>query len=514
MSIHLRAGAKPTCYFDGDIFDVRSCSRRIASPCSRSLRSREVIGMLKQITAAILVVCWIVSLDGLFAAEAQPNIILLLADDLGYGELGCQGNPQIPTPNIDSIAANGVRFTQGYVTGPNCSPSRAGLLTGKIPTRFGYEFNPIGPNNESPGVGLPPEEETIAELLHDRGYTTGIIGKWHLGGTAPYHPHRHGFDEFFGFTHEGHYFAPSPYRDVMTMLRRKTLPGGEQGRWQGKQLVYSTHMGHDEPDYDANNPIVRDGQPVAEQKYLTDAFTREAVDFIERHDDKPFFLYVAYNAVHSPLQGKLSDMAKFASIDDVHRRIFAAMLASLDDSIGDILQQVEASGLTDNTIIVFLSDNGGPTRELTSSNHPLRGEKGMMYEGALRVPFMLQWPAKLSGGVTYDQPVISADLFATFAAQAGGSPGGQIDGVDLLPYIKEQNTNRPHEEFYWRQGNRTALRVGDWKLLRNSAKKWELYDLSNDISEANDQATQHPERVESMRKRWQALDAQMKPRLF
>src|SRR6056297_1239630 len=229
------------------------------------------------------------------AADGQPNIVVLLADDLGYGELGCQGNPQIPTPHIDSLAADGVRCTQAYVTAPNCSPSRAGLLTGRIPTRFGYEFNPIGAQNESSTAGLPAEETTVAEFLHDVGYTTGLIGKWHLGGTAAYHPQRHGFDEFFGFTHEGHYFVPPPWEGTTTMLRRKRLPGNREGRYLGDQLIYTTHMGHDEPAYDANNPIVRAGQPVVEEEYLTDAFTREAVDFIDRHQDKPFFLYVAFN---------------------------------------------------------------------------------------------------------------------------------------------------------------------------------------------------------------------------
>lgn len=311
----------------------------------------------------------------------QPNVIVLFADDLGYGELGCQGNPEIPTPNIDSIAEQGVRFTDGYVAGPNCSPSRAGLLTGRTPTRFGYEFNPIGAVNERPGVGLPTSEVTIAETLQNAGYTTGLIGKWHQGGSAEFHPFRHGFDEFFGFTHEGHYFVPPPYRGVTTMLRRKTLPNGLTGRWEGsKGLIYTDHMGHNEPDYDANNPIVRGGQPVQESEYLTDALTREAVDFIDRHDDKPFFLLLAYNAVHSPLQGADPYMEKFKHIDDIHRRIFAAMLANLDDSVGAVMDQVRRSGIEDETVIFFLSDNGGPTRELTSSNAPLRGSKGTMYE--------------------------------------------------------------------------------------------------------------------------------------
>ena len=190
----------------------------------------------------------------------------------------------------------------------------------------------------------------MAELLHNQGYTTGLIGKWHLGGTADFHPHRHGFDEFFGFTHEGHYFVPPPWHGVTTMLRRRVLPGGVTGRWIGKNLIYTDHMGHNEPAYDADNPILRGGQPVVETEYLTDAVTREAVDFIGRHQDKPFFLYLAYNAVHSPLQGAAKYMQRMHGIEDIHRRIFAAMLANLDDSVGAVLEKVRSEGLKEKTI--------------------------------------------------------------------------------------------------------------------------------------------------------------------
>jgi len=459
---------------------------------------------------------------GIMTAEGrQPNIVILLADDLGYGELGCQGNPEIPTPNIDSIAGNGIRFTSGYVTGPNCSPSRAGLLTGRIPTRFGYEFNPIGAKNEDLNHGLPAKEITIAEAFHDAGYTTGVIGKWHQGGAAPYHPFRHGFDEFFGFTHEGHYFVPPPYKGVTTMLRRKTLPGGSQGRWNGRRgLIYTTHMGNDEPDYDANNPIVRGGQPVVEEEYLTDALTREAVDFIRRHDDKPFLLYLAYNAVHSPLQGADEYMSRFSHIEDIHRRIFAAMLANLDDSVGAVMEQLRASGLEEDTLVFFLSDNGGPTRELTSSNLPLRGEKGQMYEGALRVPFMVQWKGALPAGKVYDSPVSSMDLFATSAAASGVGIPGSVEGVNLLPYLRGEKTGRPHDTLYWRQGGRTALRHGDWKIVRMGkrsefgSERWELYDLRNDLSEKNDLSTSHQEKLNQLVDRWETLNQEMADPLF
>jgi arylsulfatase A-like enzyme len=456
------------------------------------------------------------------SAAEQPNIIVLFADDLGYGELSCQGNPEIPTPHIDSIAANGVRFTSGYVAGPNCSPSRAGLLTGRIPTRFGYEFNPTGALNEQPGFGLPPREVTIAETLQNGGYTTGLVGKWHQGGTADYHPFRHGFDEFFGFLHEGHYFVPPPYKGVTTMLRRKTLPGGLTGRWIGsKDLIYTDHMRGNEPDYDADNPITRGGQPVVETEYLTDALTREAVDFIDRHDDKPFFLYLAYNAVHSPLQGADAYMEKFSHIEDIHRRIFAAMLSNMDDSVGAVMAQLRKSGLEENTIVFFLSDNGGPTRELTSSNLPLRGSKGEMYEGALRVPFMMQWKGTIPAGQTYEKPVSSFDIYATAAANSEGVIAPKlVEGVDLVAFVTGKKTGTPHETLFWRQGGRSGLRHGDWKLVRMGGRKepgkapWELYDLSKDLSEKTNLAKSNLERLTELVELWEKMNGEMAEPLF
>lgn len=450
--------------------------------------------------------------------KRRPNIVILLADDLGYGELGCQGNRQIPTPHIDSIANDGVRFTSGYVTASFCSASRAGLLTGRYQTRFGYEFNPIGAHNEDPQAGLPASETTIAQHLHDAGYTTGLIGKWHLGGHAKYHPQRRGFDEFFGFLHEGHYYVPPPHKRVTTMLRRKTLPNGDKGRWtsrDGKQ-VYSTHMGHNEPAYDANNPILRGSQPVRETEYLTDAFTREAVDFIGRNKDRPFFLYLAYNAVHSPLQGADAYMKKFAHIKDVQRRIFAAMLANLDDSVGRVLKKLKDEDLDRETVVFFISDNGGPTRELTSSNLPLRGGKGNLYEGGIRVPFLMRWKGTLPAGKEYSRPVVSLDVFATAAVLAGKPiPGNRlIDGVDLMPFLTQHTKGEPHPELFWRIDKKAALRQGHWKIVRSprrgGAARWELYDLANDLSETRDLATRQPKKLAELKSAWDRLNAEMK----
>ena len=468
----------------------------------------------------LLTVTWLILNGGpgpLQAQEQAPNIVLLLADDLGYGELGCQGNDQIPTPHIDSIAKNGIRFTDGYVTASFCSASRAGLLTGRYQTRFGHEFNPTGAHNEDPAAGLPVREITLAQHLHRVGYRTGLIGKWHLGGTAPYHPLRRGFDEFFGFMHEGHYFVPPPYRGVTTWLRRRSLPNGQRGRWMSpdKKLIYSTHLGRDEPAYDADNPIYRGGQPVTEATYLTDALTREAVDFIERNAAQPFFLYLAYNAVHSPLQGADRYMNRFRHIEDPQRRIFAAMLSNLDDSVGEVLGQLTKSGVAERTLVFFLSDNGGPTRELTSSNLPLRGGKGDVFEGGIRVPFLCQWKGTLPAGKTYRKPVISLDIFATAAAaaQAPLQNKQRIDGTNLLPYLHGSDKGRPHQELFWRLNKKTAVRVGDWKLLRNPGRgeptDWQLYHLAEDPSETSNLATARIDKLQQLQKIWQTWQDQM-----
>lgn len=451
-------------------------------------------------------------------AAELPNIVFLIADDLGYGETSVQDpDTDVRTPRIDSIANEGVRFTQGYVSAPFCAASRAGLITGRYQTRFGFEFNPIGARNEEPDAGLPESEDTLADLLRDRaGYTTAMIGKWHLGGTSRYNPIRRGFDRFYGFTHEGHYFRPFPYEGMTTWLRRRTLPGGASGRWisDDGRMIYSTHMGHNEPDYDADNPILKDGQPVEEYENLTDSITREAVRFVEScGSERPFFLYLAYNAVHSPLQGEDAYMEKFADIEDVQRRIFAAMLAHLDDGVGRVLDAIDAAGVSDNTLIAFLSDNGGPTRELTSSNAPLRGEKGNLHEGGIRVPFFLKYPAMVEAGQVYEKPVISLDLFPTSLALAGLDAEKEYDGVDLIPYLSGEKTGAPHETLFWRVGNRAALRQGDWKIVREQragqAGPWQLYDLANDIGETKDLAKEETERLERLVTIWEGHDAEM-----
>ena len=463
-------------------------------------------------TLTLLTTLLLTPLAALHAADVphqRPNILFIVADDLGYGDLGCYGGTDIPTPHLDALAAGGVRFTSGYVTAPMCAASRAALLTGRYQTRFGFEFNPIGAKNEEPGIGLPLGEMTVADRLRDAGYATALVGKWHLGGTAPFHPQRRGFDEFFGFLHEGHYFVPPPWQDVTTWLRRRTLPDGTQGRWTSPdgRIVWSTHLGYHEPDYDADNPILRGSQPVDERANLTDAFAREACDFIARHKAQPWFLCLAYNAPHSPMQGADAQMAKFGHIEDIHRRIYTAMVSHLDDSVGTVMTKLRESGMEENTLVFFVSDNGGPTKELTSSNAPLRGGKGGLLEGGIRVPFIMSWKGRFKPQVR-DAPVISMDAVATALdlGKANAKPAN-LDGRSLLPLLTGVTGATPHAALFWRVGNITAVRQGDRKLIRERGA-WQLYNLANDIGEAKDLAPGEAKRVAELTTLWTEWEAQ------
>jgi arylsulfatase A-like enzyme len=480
--------------------------------------SKDRSTMNHRLLAVMVVVISIGAANDHLVFAALPNVILIVVDDLGYGELGCYGGQDIPTPHIDALAAAGVRFTNGYVTAPFCAASRAGLLTGRYQTRFGFEFNPIGAANSDPRIGLPPSERTIADQLRAAGYATALIGKWHLGGTAVYHPQRRGFDEFFGFLHEGHYYAPPPFDGHVTWLRRTALPDGGTGRWTSPdgRRIWSTHMGHREPDYDADNPVLRGSQPVDERENLTVAFTREAIDFIARHAQQPFFLCLSYNAVHSPLQATDADLQRFAQIPDVQRRIFAAMLAQLDDCIGRVRQRVVDCGIESQTLLVLLSDNGGPTQELTSSNAPLRGGKGELYEGGIRVPMMLSWKGTVPAAQSIDLPVSTLDLAATLSAVSGAKTSASTDGMSLLPLVLGKTGPTAPRPLFWRVGTRHAVRHDQWKLIRNTrtSPAWELYDLPHDLGETTDLALRQPARVRELSALWDKWNAEQREPLW
>jgi arylsulfatase A-like enzyme len=413
------------------------------------------------------------ALSGGFGAARKPNIVLIVADDLGYGELGVQGCKDIPTPNIDSIARAGVRFTNGYVSCPVCSPTRAGMATGRYQQRFGHEFNP-GPAASADDVfGLSLAETPLAARLKGEGYATGMVGKWHLGYRPQYHPQKRGFDEFFGFLGGAH-----SYVDAL----------GDQA-----------------------NPILRGTQPVDEKEYTTNAFAREALSFIDRHQREPFFLYLPFNAVHAPLQGLEGYLARFSNIQDQKRRTFAAMHACLDHAVGRVLKMLRDTKQEENTLLFFISDNGGPTPSTTSGNLPLRGYKAQVLEGGIRIPFMVQWKGRIPAGKVYDSPVISLDIHPTAMAAAGGRipADAKLDGVDLLPYITGKDQARPHDKLYWRYGQQWAIRSGDWKLLSMGGAQPELYDLAHDIGEKSDLAGAKPEKAKELRAAYEDWNRQL-----
>ena len=404
------------------------------------------------------------------AAADRPNILLIVGDDMGYADVGFHGCKDIPTPHLDALAAAGVRCTQGYVTGPYCSPTRAALLTGRQQNRFGHEYNPNGNN------GLPLSETTLPERLAKAGYVTGMVGKWHLGAKPEHTPTRRGFTEFFGFLGGAH-------------------------------------------SYFNKGSILRGTEPVKEMDYTTDAFGREASAFVQAHKDKPWFLYLAFNAVHTPMDATDARLAKFAAITDKKRRTYAAMMSALDDNVGRVRQALKESGQAERTIILFISDNGGPTMNGTttngSSNAPLRGSKRTTLEGGIRVPFLIAWPGQLKPAV-YDFPVVQLDLHATALAAAGVNvgPEAKLEGVDLLPHFSGAKKEAPHDALYWRFGAQMAIREGDWKLVRydgnadtNNGKAQpvsavKLYDLSKDIHEDRDLSAEQPEKVKQLQARW------------
>jgi arylsulfatase A-like enzyme len=408
-------------------------------------------------------------------ASAKPNIILLVADDMGYAEIGPQGG-DVPSPHIDSLAKDGVRFSNGYVSGPVCSPTRAGLLTGRYQQRFGHEFNPGMPSAVNVEFGLPLKEKTLPQQLKSLGYTTGMFGKWHLGHDKPYRPQSRGFDEFVGFLGGAH-----SYLDI--------------------------------PGADGSNQITRGETPVVGEQYATDLFAREAARFVDKHKDKPFFLYLSFNAVHTPLEATPKYLERFKDIKDPRRQTYAAMQSAMDDGIGRVLERVRANGLDQKTLIFFISDNGGPTRANTSRNDPLNGFKGQVLEGGIRVPFIARWTDRLPAGKVYEKPVIALDIMATALAVAGDEKAIadlKLDGVNLMPFITKNGKGRPHENLFWRMGDQWAIRQGDWKLLKLRGEQPKLFNLKDDISEKKNLISEKPDVAARLQKAYDEWDSQLK----
>jgi arylsulfatase A-like enzyme len=409
-------------------------------------------------------------------AGTRPNIVLILADDLGYRDISCYGSERIQTPHIDSIAAKGVRFTDGYATAGTCSPSRAALMTGLYQQRFGFEFNTRGPTLITGEVnlrGLDPEALTVADVLQNAGYATGIIGKWHLGFLNQFHPTSRGFDEFFGILNGASSYFHSP-------LRKRS-------------------------------PVYRGTKQIVEEEYLTDALAREAVSFIDRHHKHAFFLYVPFNAVHDPLEAPAKLKEQFAEAESEEWQAYLAMTSALDDAVGAILAALAKHDLEEETLVIFLSDNGAAKYLKIGDNSPFRLGKLYLFEGGIRVPFMMKWPGNIPAGTVNSLPVSSLDLAPTIAASAGVKDWKDMrtDGVNLTPWLTGEKDNPPHQHLFWRNGPNRAVRRGQWKMIQVGSHVW-LFNLRTDPGEITNLSSKHPGIVQELRDAFEQWQQQMK----
>lgn len=462
------------------------------------------------------------------AGERPPNVVVIVVDDLGYNDLTWAGGGvaggSVPTLNIDSIARDGVQLAAGYANNATCAPSRAAILTGRYPSRFGFEFTPAPKlfmrliadmTHDQPGVlhpaiyhsereravppmeqqGVPPSEITLAELLRARGYRTLGLGKWHLGETAELRPEAQGFDEYLGF-----YAGGSLYLDV-----------------DDPRSVNSVQ------DFDPIDVFLWANLPFAVRKdggrrfrppdYMTDYLAAEAVAAIAANRNRPFFLYFAPNAPHTPLQALRTDYDALSHIADHRLRVYAAMIRSLDRAVGTVLDALRDNGLERDTLVFFTSDNGGANYVgLPDLNQPYRGWKMTFFEGGVRSPFFVKWPARLPAGASYPEPVAHLDIFATAAAAAGAPlPADRpIDGVDLAPYLRGERDGAPHEALFWRSGGYRAVLADGWKLqvATRPEKQW-LFDLRSDPTERRERSAGEPERVRALRALLDAHDGEM-----
>ncbi|WP_372806488.1 sulfatase-like hydrolase/transferase [Pontiella sp.] len=420
----------------------------------------------------------VLTLMGLSCAAARsPNLIVIMADDLGYADVGFNGCKDIPTPNIDRIAQSGVHCTSGYVTYSVCGPSRAGFITGRYGQRFGFERNPQY-RPDDPNMGLPKEEHTFGEVLRPVGYVSGIVGKWHLGAHDSNHPLNRGFDFFYGHLGGGHRYLP------------EELVIKDSGGAKNESQSYQTW-------------ILRNHEAVPPTKYLTEEFSDAAVEFVSENKDQPFFLFLSYNAPHTPLQATEKYLSRFKQINDGKRRTYAAMVSAVDDGVGLLLDRLAELKLEENTLVFFLSDNGGPSNKNASNNAPLKGQKSDVWEGGFRVPYAVQWKGVLPAGVKYDHPVSSLDIMATIAelAKAPVDAERPLDGVNLIPYLSGKKDGASHDTIYLRKFDqgRYAVRRGDFKLVIPGAdKKAMLYNLEQDIGETANLADKHPEKLQEL----------------
>lgn len=396
----------------------------------------------------------------------KPNIVVILSDDAGYRDFGFQGSDEMLTPNIDAIAKQGVSYSRAYVTTPFCSPSRAGLLTGRYPQRFGYEFNLTDeklPGVDSKYIGLDVDERTIADYLKAKGYTTIAIGKWHLGNKIHFHPNHRGFDQFYGILGGGSNYHPHQLRF------RKS--------------------------------IMRNNKYVVPKEYLTDDFAREAINYIKAVKS-PFFLYLAFNAVHTPMDVRKEDLQRFSHIADFQRQRLAAMTWAMDRAIGNVMNTLKEHHDPSNTLVIFTNDNGGDRIGIGADNSPLRGSKGGLLEGGIRVPFVMSWPGKLPNNTQDNRTVSLLDVVPTALEAANIKIPSDIDGQSLFKTDKSRR-------LYWNYDVTAAIMDGDWKLIRFPDRLPQLYDLSKDIGEKHDLSSAHPEKVSKLLKQLFSWEGEM-----
>lgn len=414
----------------------------------------------------IITFVFVVSCTNIKTNEDKPNVIVLLVDDAGYADFGFAGCEDLKTPNIDKLAANGVRFTDAHVTATVCGPSRAGLIIGRYQQRIGFECNP---SNDTIGVDL--NETTIADAMKKAGYTTAAFGKWHLGFNEPYRPNNRGFDYFWGFLSGGRSYFPNKAQDK---------PG---------------HT-HSVRENDTHTTF---------EGYITDILGEKAVEFIDLNKEKPFFMYWAPNAPHTPMEATEEDLALF---EGHPRQLLAAMTWALDRAVGNIIDKLEEEGLLDNTLIFFLSDNGGAHNN-QSSNYPLKGFKGNKYEGGHRVPFLVHWPKKLQGNKVFDGLSSSLDIYATSIAVAGLEQDN-IDGVNLIPYLTGEKEGNPHEKLFWRKDKMAAVRIGDYKMIRVEDLGVRLYNIKSNLQESDDLSSTEKTLLDSLQLQIQNWESKLK----
>lgn len=412
----------------------------------------------------------------------KPNIVVILCDDLGYSDVGFNGSADILTPALDVLAKNGTVFSSAYVAHPFCGPSRAGLMTGRYPHKIGSQFN-LPPNDAVIMQGIPVEEVFISKMLQENGYYTGAIGKWHLGSIPQYHPNVRGFDDFYGFLGGGHKYFPDEYRETY----EKQLQAGNK--------VINDYI----------TPLEHNGKEVRETEYLTDALSREAARFVSdaSKKDKPFFLYLAYNAPHVPLEAKKEDLEKYAHIKDKKRQTYAAMVHAVDRGVGKVVEALKSTGQFENTLIVFLSDNGGKLTQ-GGRNTPLREGKGSTCEGGYRVPMLFHWPKGVAAGKQFEFPTSALDFYPTFAGLAGGTinEAKELDGKDIWKDLAKGENPRKGENIYalrHRTGySDVGVRKDQWKALKLAQQPWALFNIQEDMGEMNDLSAVHPEILKNL----------------